>query len=65
MIKLNPKVAINFWWRELKKQIRVEGFIEKASEKDSDDYALIQGLLNQEYQQSFLIKAQKFPLMKI
>ena len=37
-IKLNPKVAVNFWWRELKKQIRVEGFIEKASEKDSDDY---------------------------
>ena len=37
-IQLNPKVAVNFWWRELKKQIRVEGFIEKASEKDSDDY---------------------------
>ena len=37
-IKLNPKVAVNFWWRELKKQIRVEGFIEKASEEDSDDY---------------------------
>ena len=37
-IQLNPKVAVNFWWRELKKQIRVEGFIEKASEEDSDDY---------------------------
>ena len=37
-IELNPKVAVNFWWRELKKQIRLEGFIEKASEKDSDDY---------------------------
>ena len=37
-IEQNPKVAVNFWWRELKKQIRVEGFIEKASEKDSDDY---------------------------
>ena len=37
-IDLNPKVAVNFWWRELKKQIRVEGFIEKASEEDSDDY---------------------------
>ena len=37
-IELNPKVAVNFWWRELKKQIRVEGFIKKASEKDSDDY---------------------------
>jgi pyridoxamine 5'-phosphate oxidase len=37
-IELNPKVAVNFWWRELKKQIRVEGFIEKASKEDSDDY---------------------------
>ena len=37
-IELNPKVAVNFWWRELKKQIRVEGFIEKASAEDSDDY---------------------------
>ena len=37
-VELNAKVAVNFWWRELKKQIRVEGFIEKASEKDSDDY---------------------------
>ena len=35
-IELNPKVAVNFWWRELKKQIRVEGFIKKASEKDSN-----------------------------
>ena len=37
-IELNPKGAVNFWWRELKKQIRVEGFIEKASEEDSDNY---------------------------
>lgn len=37
-IELNPKVAVNFWWRELKKQIRVEGFVEKASEEDSDNY---------------------------
>ena len=37
-IELNPKVAVNFWWRELKKQIRIEGFIEKASEEDSDNY---------------------------
>ena len=37
-IEQNPKVAVNFWWRELKKQIRIEGLIEKASEEDSDDY---------------------------
>ena len=37
-VELNSKVAVNFWWRELKKQIRLEGAIEKASEEDSDDY---------------------------
>ena len=37
-ISKNNNVSVNFWWRELKKQIRVEGFIEKASEEDSDDY---------------------------
>ena len=37
-IELNPKVAVNFWWRELKQQIRIEGLIEKASEEDSDKY---------------------------
>ena len=37
-IELNPKVAVNFWWRELKKQIRIEGLISKASKEDSDDY---------------------------
>ena len=37
-ISLNNKVAVNFWWRELKKQIRIEGLITKAPEKDSDDY---------------------------
>ena len=37
-IELNPKVAVNFWWRELRKQIRAEGFIKKASEEDSDNY---------------------------
>ena len=37
-ISINNKVAVNFWWRELKKQIRIEGLITKAPEKDSDDY---------------------------
>ena len=37
-IHLNNKVAGNFWWRELKKQIRIEGLISKASKEDSDDY---------------------------
>ena len=37
-ITINNKVAVNFWWRELKKQIRIEGLITKAPDKDSDDY---------------------------
>ena len=37
-INLNNKVAVNFWWRELKKQIKIEGLISKASKEDSDDY---------------------------
>ena len=37
-IHSNNKVAVNFWWRELKKQIRIEGLISKASKEDSDDY---------------------------
>lgn len=37
-IHLNNKVAVNFWWRELKKQIRIEGLLSKASKEDSDDY---------------------------
>ena len=37
-IHLNNKVAVNFWWREIKKQIRIEGLISKASKEDSDDY---------------------------
>ncbi len=37
-IELNNLVALNFWWRELKEQIRVEGFIEKLSSEESDEY---------------------------
>ena len=37
-IELNNLVALNFWWRELKEQIRVEGSIEKLSSEESDEY---------------------------
>ena len=36
--ELNNLVALNFWWRELKEQIRVEGSIEKLSPEESDEY---------------------------
>ena len=34
----NKFVAVNFWWRELQEQIRIEGEVEKLSEKKSDEY---------------------------
>jgi len=37
----NPQVAITFFWKELERQVRIEGKIEKTSAKDSDDYFAI------------------------
>ena len=34
----NPFAAIVFWWGKLERQVRVEGTIEKLSNKDSDEY---------------------------
>ena len=34
----NKSIAINFWWRELQEQIRIEGEVEKLSEEKSDEY---------------------------
>ncbi len=34
----NPYAALNFFWPQLHKQIRIEGKITKASKKTSDDY---------------------------
>lgn len=35
---LNPNACLNFWWGPLERQIRINGVIEKISEKESDDY---------------------------
>ena len=37
-IETNNSVALNFWWRELREQIRVEGKIERLSAEESDEY---------------------------
>ena len=37
-IKENDQVAMNFFWPELERQIRIQGSIEKTSSKYSDDY---------------------------
>lgn len=34
----NPKAALCFHWKSLRKQIRIQGVIEKTSEAESDDY---------------------------
>ncbi len=37
-ISKNKKVALNFWWRELQVQIRINGSISKASRLESEEY---------------------------
>jgi pyridoxamine 5'-phosphate oxidase len=34
----NPRACLVFFWKELERQIRVTGLVEKLSEKDSDEY---------------------------
>ncbi len=33
-----PAASLNFWWVEMERQVRIEGLIEKTTEKESDDY---------------------------
>lgn len=37
-IAANNQVALNFIWHELERQVRVEGIIEKVSDKESEKY---------------------------
>jgi pyridoxamine 5'-phosphate oxidase len=34
----NPNVSLLFFWRELERQVRIDGVAEKISRKDSEDY---------------------------
>ena len=34
----NPNVALNFHWKSLLKQVRIEGKILKVTDKEADDY---------------------------
>ena len=34
----NPRVALVFFWKELERQIRIEGTVEKVSATESDEY---------------------------
>ncbi|EGZ45592.1 pyridoxamine 5'-phosphate oxidase [Neisseria wadsworthii] len=37
-IEANPFAAMTFFWPELERQVRIEGRVEKLSDKDSDEY---------------------------
>jgi pyridoxamine 5'-phosphate oxidase len=37
-IALNPKVSLLFFWKELERQVRINGIAEKISEQASDEY---------------------------
>jgi pyridoxamine 5'-phosphate oxidase len=34
----NPKACLVFFWKELERQVRITGLVEKVSEEESDDY---------------------------
>jgi pyridoxamine 5'-phosphate oxidase len=34
----NPRATLLFFWKELERQVRIEGTVEKVNEKDSDAY---------------------------
>lgn len=42
----NPAVALNFFWPELERQIRIEGQIEKLSANESDKYFQSRGRMS-------------------
>ena len=37
-MEVNPKVALNFFWPALERQVRIQGVVEKVSEAESDTY---------------------------
>ena len=37
-LETNPKAALTFFWEELERQVNVDGFIEKVSSAESDEY---------------------------
>ena len=37
-MEINPHVSLTFFWKELERQVRVEGLVEKVSAEESDIY---------------------------
>ena len=40
-LKENPNACLVFFWKELERQVRIEGIVEKISEEESDEYFLL------------------------
>ena len=34
----NPRACLVFFWKELERQVRITGLVEKLSQEESDDY---------------------------
>lgn len=60
-IEKNPKVAMNIYWKELDRQIRMTGIAKKISKKDSQEYFLSRG---KESQASALASPQSQEITK-
>jgi len=40
-LKENPNASLVFFWKELERQVRIEGSVKKLSEKESDEYFIL------------------------
>jgi pyridoxamine 5'-phosphate oxidase len=43
----NPRACLVFFWKELERQVRITGLVEKINGKESDDYFLSRPLVSQ------------------
>lgn len=46
-IEANPNVSMNFFWREIHRQVRVEGRVKKMTKKESAEYFALRPRLSQ------------------
>lgn len=37
-LQAHPQAAMNFWWHDLQRQVRIEGLVERISAEESDAY---------------------------
>ncbi|MFO7703691.1 MAG: pyridoxamine 5'-phosphate oxidase [Halopseudomonas sp.] len=37
-LQAHPQAAMNFWWHDLERQVRIEGLVERISAEESDAY---------------------------